>query len=200
MVIGYARVSTKEQNLNMQLDALRQRGVERIFEEKMSGKITDREQLNEALKILRRGDTFVVWKLDRLGRTAKQLIDLMDDFNKNGVDFISVQDKIDTTTPLGRFVFMVLCGIAQMERETIAERTQKGLESARARGRVGGRPPKNDKAKVALAMYDSGGYSIGAITKETGISKRTLYNYLNARKVEDEANYEEIIYDEYISK
>ena len=181
MIIGYARVSTKDQNLDMQIDALKKAGVERVFEEKVSGTKTDREQLSEALKILRKDDTFVVWKLDRLGRTSKQLIELVEQFDKDGVHFISIQESIDTTTPQGIFMFKVLCAMAQMERDVIAERTKRGLESARARGRVGGRPPKTDKVKIALTMYDSGNYSITDILKATGISKGTLYNYVNER-------------------
>ena len=183
MIIGYARVSKKDQNLQMQIDALNQKGVERIYEEKITGIRSDREQLNEALKIIRNGDTFVVWKLDRLGRTAKQLIDLVEDFQKNGINFISVQENIDTTTALGRFMFNMLCAIAQMERDVIVERTMRGLESARARGRVGGRPPvSNDKIKAALTMYDSCNHSIDEILQATGISKKTLYNYIDKRK------------------
>ena len=191
MTIGYARVSTKDQNLDMQIDALKQKGAERIYEEKVNGTKTDREQLNEALKVLRKGDTFVVWKLDRLGRTTKQLIDLVEQFDKSGIHFISVQDSIDTTTPHGRFLFTILCGMAEMERDIIAERTKKGLASARARGRVGGRPPiKNDKIKTALTMYDSSSHSINEILKTTGISKRTLYNYIGERNNSDDNKFD----------
>ena len=128
--IGYARVSTREQNLDLQTDALRKAGCTRIFEETMSGAKRERPQLNSALDYLRAGDTLVVWKLDRLGRSVKDLVELVGELEKRGVHFQSVTDNIDTSTPAGRFFFHVMASLAQMERELLVERTRAGLEAA----------------------------------------------------------------------
>jgi DNA invertase Pin-like site-specific DNA recombinase len=165
------------------MDALKSRGVEKIYSEKMSGTKADRPQLIELLKVLRKGDTLVVWKLDRLGRTVKQLVDLVEQFSKDGINFVSIQDSIDTTTATGKALFGMLCVMAQMERDIISERTRAGLASARARGRNGGRPTKqNDKVNLALKMYDSKDYSIPQILDATGLSKTTIYRYINTRQ------------------
>jgi DNA invertase Pin-like site-specific DNA recombinase len=186
MKIGYARVSTKEQNLDMQIDALKEWGVDRIYQEKVTGTKADREQLNEALKVLREGDTLVVWKLDRLGRTTKQLMELIEQFKKEKITFVSLSENIDTSSHTGAFVLTVFCALAQMERDILVERTRSGLASARARGRVGGRPPiKGDKVKTALALYDAKSHTINEIVKATGVSRATLYNYVNQRKNEN---------------
>lgn len=179
MIFGYARVSTQDQNLDMQLDVLKQYGCERIFQEKMTGSKKDRPQLEELLKILRTGDKVVIYKLDRISRSTKHLIELSEHFESAGVQFVSLQDSIDTSTPMGRFFFRVMASIAELERDIISERTKAGLESARARGRNGGRPPvQNKKMELALKMYNSKDYSISEIVKATGISQASLYRYL----------------------
>ncbi|MGD6775253.1 recombinase family protein [Sutcliffiella horikoshii] len=182
MKIGYARVSTQDQNLNSQLDALEKAGCERIYTEKQSGKRDDRPELQRCLDALREGDTLVVYKLDRLGRSTFKLLELTAEFEKNGVDFVSIVDGIDTTTPVGRFFFRTMASIAELERDIIVERTQAGLQAARARGRVGGRPqtPKKDVER-ALKLYDSNEYSVPEITDMTGVSKATLYRAIKKR-------------------
>jgi DNA invertase Pin-like site-specific DNA recombinase len=176
MKIGYARVSTTDQNLILQLDALQKYGCERIFEEKITGTKKDRPQLAELITILRPGDKVVIYKLDRISRSTKHLIDLSEHFEKRGIEFISLQDSIDTSTPMGRFFFRVLASIAELERDIISERTKAGLSSARVRGRKGGRPKtSNKKIELALKMYGSKHYSISEIVKAAGISQATLY-------------------------
>lgn len=142
MLIGYARVSREDQDLTLQVEALQKEGCEKIFEEKMSGKVSDRPALEDACSHLREGDTLVVWKLNRLGRTVKGLITLVKDLEDQGIGFRSLTDNIDTSTTSGRFFFHIMASLAQMERELIAERTKAGLEIARKLGRVGGRKRK----------------------------------------------------------
>jgi DNA invertase Pin-like site-specific DNA recombinase len=142
MFIGYARVSTQDQNLELQREALTQAGCQKLFEDKMSGTRADRPGLAKALEMLREGDTLVVWKLDRLGRSVKQLVDLVGELHQQGVQFKSVTDAIDTGTPSGRFFFHVMASLAEMERELTVERTRAGLEVARQLGRRGGRKRK----------------------------------------------------------
>jgi DNA invertase Pin-like site-specific DNA recombinase len=179
---GYARVSTLDQSLSLQLDALQQYEVDQTFEEKESGKRKDRPCLEELLKMLRKDDTVVVYKLDRISRSTKHLIELMEEFEEKGVHFVSLQDNIDTTTAMGRFFFRMLASIAELERDIISERTKDGLNAARARGRNGGRP-KVDSKKVALAikMYESKDYSLSQIKTATGIGATTLYRYLGKK-------------------
>lgn len=149
MKFGYARVSTQDQSLSLQLDALDRHGVDETFEEKESGKRKNRPQLEELLKVLRKGDTVVVYKLDRISRSTKHLIELMEQFEAKGIHFASIQDKIDTTTAMGRFFFRMLASIAELERDIISERTKDGLVAARSRGRNGGRP-KVESKKLCL--------------------------------------------------
>lgn len=184
MIVGYARVSTEEQNLAMQLDALTNAGCFEIFEEKMTGTKKDRPALNEMLKMLREGDRVVVYKLDRISRSTKHLIELAELFEEKGVEFVSLKDNIDTSTAMGRFFFRVMASIAELERDIISERTRSGLEAARARGRNGGRPTV-DKKKVQLAikMYHSKDYSINQIVHATGISQATLYRKIKEMAV-----------------
>jgi len=148
MRIGYARVSTRDQNLELQLDALDKAGCERIFTDKLSGAEVERPGLNEALSHLREADTLVVWKLDRLGRSVKGLVDLVNELEAQKVHFQSITDGVDTKTPAGRFFFHVMASLAQMERELILERTRAGLEAARCLGRVGGRKRRMTDGKV----------------------------------------------------
>ncbi|WP_338463480.1 recombinase family protein [Brevibacillus borstelensis] len=182
MIFGYARVSTQDQNLDAQIDALNKYGVDRIYHEKMTGKTKERPELEELLKVLRPGDKVVVYKLDRISRSTKHLIELAERFENVGVDFVSIRDNIDTSTAMGRFFFRMMASIAELERDIIVERTHAGLEAARARGRKGGRPSKSaDKIALALDMYASKRYTIEQITEATGLSKTTLYRYINVR-------------------
>jgi DNA invertase Pin-like site-specific DNA recombinase len=182
MIFGYARVSTQEQNLDMQLDAFKQYGCEQIFQEKISSRKKDRPQLDEMLKQLRAGDKVVVFKLDRISRSTKHLIELSEFFENKDVQFVSIQDNIDTSTAMGRFFFRVMASVAELERDILSERTKAGLESARARGRNGGRPKVDLKnIERAIKMYNSKDYSISEILKSTGISKTTLYRYIEQK-------------------
>ncbi|EFF8886618.1 recombinase family protein, partial [Escherichia coli] len=142
MLIGYVRVSTNEQNTALQRNALESAGCELIFEDKASGKQTERPGLKKVLRMLSRGDTLVVWKLDRLGRSMRHLVVLVEELRDRGINFRSLADSIDTSTPMGRFFFHVMGALAEMERELIVERTRAGLDAARAEGRIGGRRPK----------------------------------------------------------
>jgi DNA invertase Pin-like site-specific DNA recombinase len=183
MIIGYARVSTLDQNLQMQIDALQNAGCFEIFEEKITGTKKDRPALNEMLKMLRPGDRVVVYKLDRISRSTKHLIELIELFEGKGVEFVSIRDNIDTSTALGRFFFRIMASIAELERDIISERTKSGLSAARARGRNGGRPAADKKKiQLALKMYNSKDYSISQIVQATGISQATLYRRLNEVK------------------
>lgn len=179
MLIGYARVSTDDQNLDLQVDALKAAGCERIHTDQMPGAAKSRPGLEEALRYLRPGDTLVVWKLDRLGRTVKGLVELIEALHGNGVQFRSLTDSIDTSTTAGRFFFHVMAALAQMERELIRERTNAGLKAARARGRLGGRKPKMDASKVDVArrLLDSG-VPATEVAKNLGIGRATLYRSL----------------------
>ncbi len=182
MRIGYARVSTADQRLDLQRQALETAGCDRIFEEKASGKTANRPELGRALDVLRAGDAFVVWKLDRLGRSVKQLVDLVSGFERDGVSFVSVTDAIDTSTPAGRFFFHVMASLAQMERELLAERTRAGLEAARQRGRTGGRKPVMTEAKVAAArQLLAAGTPAREVAASLGVSVATLYRWVPAR-------------------
>lgn len=183
MIIGYARVSKVDQNLQLQLDALTQAGCLKIFEEKISGKNRSRPELDEMLRMLRPGDRVVVWKLDRIGRSMKHLIELIEFFNANDIEFVSLQENIDTSTPTGRMLFHIMAALAQFEREMIQERTQAGLEAARARGRKGGRPRVDSEAvQRAIKLYESKEYTGKEIEEMTGVSRSTLYKRLAERE------------------
>lgn len=181
MLVGYARVSTHDQNLSPQIDALKQAGCEEIFHDKISGSKAERPGLSEALAYLRKGDSLLVWRLDRLGRSLKHLIETVTQLEERGVGFHSLQEAIDTTTSGGKLVFQIFGALAEFERNLIRERTQAGLAAARARGRKGGRPKVLDKTKVELAyrLYDEKKHTINEICRILGISKPTLYTYLN---------------------
>jgi DNA invertase Pin-like site-specific DNA recombinase len=189
MKIGYARVSTDEQTHDLQLDALKQAGCAQIFSDTITGAKATRLGLEQTLSHLRAGDTLVVWKLDRLGRTLKQLIELMNQFNSQGIGFQSLTEQIDTTTPGGKLIFHIFGALAEFERDLIRERTRAGLAAARARGRVGGHPrsalgdPK--KAALALSMYQAKQHSIRDICATLGVSKATLYRYLKTDGAEN---------------
>ena len=181
MLIRYARVSTTDQNLSLQKDALQKAGCERIYEDELSGIKDNRPGLNKALEMLRENDTLIVWKLDRLGRSVKSLIELVTDLNSKTIHFKSLTDSIDTSTPSGRFFFHVMASLAQMERELITERTKAGLDAAKKLGRVGGRKRKMTYSKLANAkkLLESGALPKD-VAKDLGVSIVTLYRWIPA--------------------
>jgi DNA invertase Pin-like site-specific DNA recombinase len=183
MLVGYARVSTQDQTLALQKDALEQAGCERLFTDSASGVKAERRGLEEALEYVRPGDTLVVWKLDRLGRSLKHLIQTISGLQERGIGFRSLTEHIDTTTSGGKLIFHVFGALAEFERDIIRERTQAGLAAARARGRQGGRPRSAalaDLKKVAMAqaLYNDKANSIADICKTLRVSRATLYRYL----------------------
>ncbi len=186
MIIGYARCSTADQNLDWQLDALNKEGCERIYQEKVSGTKKDRPELSKMLDALRAGDTVVICELTRLSRSTKDLFDLVERINNIGANIRSLKESwLDTTTTQGRLLFTIFAGVSQFERDLTHERTMEGLAAARARGRKGGRPRANGKSiSQALALYDTGTIPIKDILETTGISKATLYSYINKRKMD----------------
>lgn len=179
-LIGYARVSTQEQNADMQDDDLRKAGCEKVFKDKASGMATDRPQLTAALEYVREGDVLVVWRLDRLGRSLKHLVNVVTDLQEQGVGFRSLHESIDTTTPAGKLIFHVFAALAEFERELIRERTMSGLAAARARGRMGGRKPSLSPKQIQLArqMYAEGDTKVAEIAKVLGVSRATIYRHL----------------------
>ena len=181
MLIGYARVSTDEQSLDLQSDALEKAGCEQIYTDKLSATKAQRPGLAEAQSHLRKGDVLVIWKLDRLGRSVKGLIELVENLAERGIQFRSLTDGIDTTTPTGRFFFHMMASLAQMERELIAERTKAGLAAARQRGRIVGRKRSMTPSKIKSAkrLLDSG-MSPREVAKNLGVSIPTLYRWVPA--------------------
>lgn len=182
--IGYARVSTHEQNLDLQCDELQRAGVEVIYEDQASGKTADRPELLQCLKALRAGDTLTVWRLDRLGRNLQDLIGIVTDLEARGVTFKSLKESIDTRGPAGKLVFHLFAALAQFERELMRERTLAGLASARARGRKGGRPACLSPAqrRAAVSMMQGKDLSVGEIAEHFHVSRSTLYNLLAANR------------------
>ncbi len=173
---GYARVSTEAQNLDRQLDALKRYGVDMVYNEKMTGTKRERPELMKMLDRITEGDTVVIESLSRLGRSTKDLIELVELFERKKVHLVSLKESIDTSTPTGKLLFTLMSALAQFERDVIAERTREGLRSARVRGRMGGRP-KIDEAKVkqAVKLYNTRQYSVKEIEELTGVKKATLY-------------------------
>ena len=179
MIYGYARVSTVDQNLDRQIDALKKYGVDILFCEKMSGTKKNRPELNRMLGTVKSGDTIVIESLSRLGRSVKNLAELIEFFNENNIRLVSLKETLDTTTSTGKLLFTILASLSQFERDVLAERTIEGLTAARARGRCGGRPKANEKSlEKAIALYNTNQYSISEVTDLTGISKSTLYRAL----------------------
>lgn len=183
MRIGYARVSTQDQNLDRQLDQLRQDGCERIYEEKVSGARSDRPELRRMLDALREGDVVVVAELSRLSRSVRDLFGIVGQVHEAGAEIKSLKEPwLDTTTPQGRLLFTFFSGISEFERELIRQRTIEGIAAARARGHKGGHPVLDTKkVELALKMYDSKACTVAEITQVTGISKSALYSYISAR-------------------
>lgn len=180
MLIGYARVSKDEQNLDLQLDALKEAGVEKryIFTDKLSG-VKERKGLADALSHARKGDVLTVWKLDRLGRSTIQLMMLLNDLHERGIEFKSLTEGIDTTTPMGRFYFTMSSAMAQLERDRLIERTNAGLKAAKARGRNGGRKPKLTAEQIEMARgLMEGGKPPREVAKAFGVGRTTLYRSL----------------------
>ena len=182
MIYGYARVSTNDQTTNLQQDALKKAGCDRVFTDVASGAKAHRPELDHMLDLLREGDTVVVWKLDRLGRSMQNLVDLMTMFDERGVQFRSLTESIDTSTPGGTLVFNIFGSLAQFERDLIRERTRAGLEAARARGRKGGRPAKLDERQVreVRRLYESRTVTVDQIAAMMGVGRSTIYRCLKS--------------------
>ena len=181
MKIGYVRVSKQEQHEALQIDALKEAGCEKWFIDKITGSKAERKGLDEALAYVRPGDTFVVWKLDRAGRSLTHLIELLKGLKERGIEFISLTEQIDTTTPGGKLIFHLMGALAEFERDLIRERTNAGLAAAKARGRIGGRPRKlktNGKVALARRMFADRSHTIPEICAALGISRATLYRYV----------------------
>lgn len=180
MLIGYARVSTLDQNLDLQRDALTEAGCGRIFMEQMSGSVTNRPQLAEAINYARSGDTLIVWKLDRLARSIKQLIDTIETLRAREIGFRSLTEALDTTTAQGRLVFHMFGALAEFERSLIRERTQAGLLAAKRAGRTGGRPSKLTKEDIeaARAMLANPEIGVASVASRLGVSLATLYRHI----------------------
>lgn len=183
-IYGYARVSTGQQDLNRQIDLIKKYNCSEIFTEKISGTKNNRPELNRLKDILRLGDTLVIESFSRLGRSTKDLIELVEYFENKGVKLISIKESFDTNSPQGKLMLTVFQAFSQFERDLIVQRTKEGLESARARGRKGGRPKVKEKNILkALKLYDSKEYSINEIVGMSGISQATLYRYIYKRKL-----------------
>lgn len=183
MLVGYARVSTQEQTLDLQKDALEKIGCSKIFTDVISGAKEERKGLDEALSYVRVGDTLVVWRLDRFGRSLKHLIETIADLNNRKIGFKSIQENIDTTTSGGKLIFHIFGALAEFERDIIREKTNAGLQAARARGRKGGRPKAltDKKAAMAQELYNNKQNSISDICKTLDISRATLYRYVKLK-------------------
>lgn len=186
MLIGYARVSTADQNIDMQNDALLKAGCEKIFVDRESGSVSNRSGLGQAMEMLRQGDTLAVWRLDRLGRSLKHLIEIMGLLEERKIGFRSLQESIDTSSPGGRLIFHIFGALAEFEKNLILERTRAGLAAARARGRMGGRPKVLDpkRRKLAIKLYEEREHPVQEICTIMGISKPTLYSYLQEGKAQ----------------
>lgn len=189
MLIGYARVSTLDQNLDLQRNALAEVGCERIFIEQMSGAVTDRPELMAALGFARSGDTLVVWKLDRLARSIKQLIDTAENLRSQNIGLRSLTEALDTTTAQGRLVFHMFGALAEFERCLIRERTRAGLSAAKKSGRTGGRPPKltYEDIEAAKAMLTNPDIGVASVAHRLGVSLATLYRYIPAARASSAA-------------
>ena len=189
MFVGYARVSLPEQHLALQTDALQRAGCERLYTDTVSGGQAERPGLRTALEVLRTGDTFVVWKLDRLGRSLSHLVETIQDLHQQGIHFKSLQENIDTTSGAGKLVFHLFAALAEFERDLIRERTRAGLAAARERGKLGGRPKalRPHQAARVRALYNARELSVPEICVLFGIGKTTVYRYLQHPATRDTA-------------
>ena len=185
MLIGYARVSTEDQCLTLQIDALEEAGCDRVFQDQVSGIVSSRPNLNQALNFARPGDTLVVWRLDRLSRSLRDLIEAVTLLEFRGVQLKSLHESIDTASSSGKLIFHLFGALAEFERNLIKERTLAGLQAARARGRKGGRPPSlnSEKQELAAKLYSEKNHSVNQICQIMGISKPTLYKYVRVQGV-----------------
>jgi DNA invertase Pin-like site-specific DNA recombinase len=186
MLIGYARVSTDDQNLDLQKDALTRAGCKRILEDHQSGAKAERPGLRAALDYARAGDTLVVWRLDRLSRSLKDLIEMITQLESRGISLQSLQESLDTSSSSGKLIFHIFGALAEFERNLIRERTQAGLQAARVRGRKGGRPKAldADKRVLAVQLYEEKKHTVKRICQMMGISKPTLYEYIEAHRAD----------------
>lgn len=180
MIIGYCRISTSDQNLALQEDALKKAGCTKTFSDIASGGLDSRQGLREAIEFARPGDTLCVWKLDRLGRSIRHLIETVTYLGNKGVELRSLQEALDTKSPTGKLLFHVIAALAEFERGIIKERTRAGLEAAKARGRIGGRPPKlgKDQIQAAHTLLSDGKTGVGEVAKMLQVSRATLYRHL----------------------
>lgn len=197
MKYGYARVSRPNQNLDLQLDALAKHGVDHIFEEKISGKVKRKPILDSLIKNLKAGDQLVIWKIDRLGRKSGELIELQESLERREIALVSLTESVDTSTPTGKFAYQVICGVAELERNQISERTIAGLLAAKEKGRIGGRPTglsekARRKAKLAVSEYlkylQYKDTTIEDICVKVGVSRATLYKYLKIKGIKINSN------------
>lgn len=183
--IGYARVSTRDQNLDSQIDALKQHGCERIFSEKVSGRKFKRTELDNCLDYMREGDTLVLTKLDRLGRTTKQLIDLSQHLEEQNIDMEIIDMNINTKDAMGKMFFTMMSAFAELEANLLSERTKKGLDAARSRGKKGGRPRiSNKKTDMIKTLYDTREYTSNEVAKMVNVSRATVYRVIQEKKKE----------------
>lgn len=182
-IIGYARISTHYQNLDSQLETLKRFGCHRIYMEQDSGRNKNRKELRKALNSLHNGDTFVTYKLDRLSRSTTHLLKLLDSFNKKNINFISIENQIDTRTSMGKFFFTIMGAFAEMEAELIRERVLAGLSAAKERGVKLGRPPLNKNEENVLYQYQHTDKTVTEIAKANGISRPTVYSYLKSNNI-----------------
>lgn len=180
MFVGYCRISTEDQSLSLQEDALNKLGCARIFSDVASGALDSRKGLREAIEFARPGDTLCVWKLDRLGRSLRHLIETINRLNERGVEFKSIQESLDTQSPSGKLLFHIMAALAEFEREIIRDRTRAGLEAARVRGRIGGRPSKLGEGQVQAArtLLADGKTAVGEVARMLQVSRGTLYRHL----------------------
>ncbi len=188
MLIGYARVSTSDQSLDLQLDALNAQGCEKIFTDVASGARVARPGLDEAMLYLRKGDTLVVWRLDRLGRSLRHLIQVVNQLHEEEKSFKSLQENLDSSTSAGKLIFHVFGALAEFERDLIRDRTMAGLAAARARGKYGGRPRVMDKKKIAMAkaLLADRNNTVADVCETLGVSRATLYAYLRMKPVDNQ--------------
>ncbi|MFT8322387.1 MAG: recombinase family protein [Bacillus sp. (in: firmicutes)] len=185
MIIGYARVSTVDQNLDRQIRLLSEYGCEKMVQEKFTGTIKDRDGLNSLLDVIRKGDTIVVESISRLGRRTLDILSIIQQFEDTDVKFVSIKENMDTRTSTGKAMFQMMCVIAELERNLIVERVKEGLEASKKRGKKLGRPKVDQgKIEIALRMYDSKEYSVKEIVVGTGLSQGSLYRAINKRKLE----------------